>query len=72
MKNIAKGKFLSLEVAFPNSEEQSAITAVLTDMDAEIETLEQRLTKTRDLKQAMMQELLTGRIRLVTPEACNA
>jgi type I restriction enzyme S subunit len=41
-------------------------------MDAEIEALEQRLTKTRDLKQAMMQVLLTGRIRLVPPEARHA
>ena len=38
-------------------------------MDAEIEALEQRRDKTADLKQAMMQELLTGKTRLVTPEA---
>lgn len=45
--------------------EQSAIAAVLSDMDAEIEALEARRAKTRDLKQAMMQELLTGKTRLV-------
>ena len=45
--------------------EQEAIAAVLSDMDAEINTLEAKLAKTRDLKQGMMQELLTGRIRLV-------
>jgi type I restriction enzyme S subunit len=57
-------------VRFPqNKAEQSAIATVLSDMDAEIEALEQRLNKIRDLKQAMMQELLTGRIRLVSPEA---
>ena len=42
-----------------------AIATVLSDMDAEIAALEQKRDKTRDLKQAMMQELLTGRIRLV-------
>jgi len=46
-------------------DEQTAIAAVLSDMDAEIAVLEARLTKARQLKQGMMQELLTGRIRLV-------
>jgi type I restriction enzyme S subunit len=45
--------------------EQTAIAEVLTDMDAELAALEQRRAKTRALKQGMMQELLTGRIRLV-------
>lgn len=45
--------------------EQTAIVEVLTDMDTEIEALETRLAKTRQLKQGMMQELLTGRIRLI-------
>lgn len=45
--------------------EQQAIAKVLTDLDAELEALEQRRDKTRELKQAMMQELLTGRTRLV-------
>ena len=45
--------------------EQTAIASVLSDMDAEIAALEQRLAKTRALKQGMMQELLTGRTRLV-------
>jgi type I restriction enzyme S subunit len=45
--------------------EQTAIAEVLTDMDAELAVLEQRREKTHALKQAMMQELLTGRIRLV-------
>jgi type I restriction enzyme S subunit len=47
-----------------STEEQVAIAAVLSDMDAEIAALEQRLAKTRALKQGMMQELLTGRTRL--------
>jgi type I restriction enzyme S subunit len=46
-------------------EEQTAIATVLSDMDTEITALETRRDKTRDLKQGMMQELLTGRIRLV-------
>jgi len=53
---------LNLPSDFP---EQTAIASVLTDMDAELVLLEQRLTKTRALKQGMMQELLTGRTRLV-------
>ena len=49
----------------PTLVEQTAIATVLSDMDAEIAALEQRRDKTRLLKQGMMQELLTGRIRLV-------
>jgi type I restriction enzyme S subunit len=49
----------------PTKTEQTAIAAILTDMDAEITALEEKLAKARQLKQGMMQELLTGRIRLV-------
>jgi type I restriction enzyme S subunit len=49
----------------PTKEEQTAIGIVLSDMDAELSALEARRDKTRALKQAMMQELLTGRTRLV-------
>ena len=49
----------------PTISEQTAIASVLTEMDGELAVLEQRRDKTRALKQAMMQELLTGRIRLV-------
>jgi|CXWL01.1.fsa_nt_gi type I restriction enzyme S subunit len=49
----------------PSLPEQTAIATVLSDMDAELAALEARRNKTRDLKQGMMQELLTGRIRLV-------
>ncbi|MBX3324309.1 MAG: restriction endonuclease subunit S [Nitrospira sp.] len=52
-------------VKLPSVPEQTAIAKVLTEMDAELAALEQRREKTRALKQAMMQELLTGRIRLV-------
>ena len=59
------GKQLSeLPFALPPLAEQTAIAAVLSDMDAELAALEHRLAKTRALKQGMMQELLTGRTRL--------
>jgi len=54
----------SAEILLPEPEEQQAIAAVLGDMSAEIAALEQRLAKTTALKQAMMQALLTGRVRL--------
>jgi type I restriction enzyme S subunit len=53
------------EVCLPSLPEQTAIAGVLSDMDAEIAALEARRDKTRALKQGTMQELLTGRIRLV-------
>lgn len=49
----------------PTKDEQSAIGAILSDMDTEIDALEAKLAKARAIKQGMMQELLTGRIRLV-------
>ena len=55
----------AFRVKLPPEAEQTAIAEVLSDMDAELAALEQRLAKTRDLKQGMMQELLTGRTRLV-------
>jgi len=51
-------------VTLPNLEEQTAIASILSDMDDELKALEQKLAKIRDLKQGMMQQLLTGRIRL--------
>jgi type I restriction enzyme S subunit len=52
-------------IPLPPPAEQSAIAAILSDMDAEIEQLETQLTKYRQLKTGMMQELLTGKKRLV-------
>ncbi len=64
---------LDYETALPGDpREQTAIAAVLSDMDAELAALEARRDKARDLKQAIMQELLTGRTRLVKPEAPHA
>jgi type I restriction enzyme S subunit len=56
---------MKMTFRLPSIAEQTAIATVLSDMDAELATLEARRAKTRDLKQAMMQELLTGRTRLV-------
>jgi len=55
----------SVEIRLPSVDEQTAIAAVLSDMDDDLAALEKRRDKTRDLKQAMMQELLTGKTRLV-------
>lgn len=57
-------EFASLPIPVPPIKEQTAIGTILSDMDAEIATLEQKLAKVRDIKQGMMQQLLTGRIRL--------
>jgi type I restriction enzyme S subunit len=61
-------KFLQeREFVCPPEPEQHAIAQVLTDMDLAITALQARLAKARDLKQALMQVLLTGRIRLLPP-----
>jgi len=62
---ISKRNIPKLKMPVPSRLEQTAIAEVLADMDAELAALEQRRAKTRALKQAMMQELLTGRIRLI-------
>lgn len=66
---ISLGKFKEMTVLVPSFAEQIAISTVLFDMDAELAALEARRDKTRALKQGMMQELLTGRIRLLPPTA---
>ena len=74
MKNTVKATVDSLRLptfqefemkAPPTLLEQTAIAAILSDMDAELAALDAKLTKARQIKQGMMQELLTGRIRLV-------
>jgi len=63
---IKKENLVDFEFSCPESKaEQTAIAAILSDMDTEIASLEQKRDKSRQLKQGMMQELLTGRIRLV-------
>lgn len=54
-----------MSISFPLLEEQVRIGKILSDMDTEISTLEQKLSKYKLLKQGMMQELLTGKTRLV-------
>jgi type I restriction enzyme S subunit len=62
--HISANALASVEVLMPNQAEQSAIAIILADMDTELSALEIRRNKARELKQGMMQELLTGRIRL--------
>jgi type I restriction enzyme S subunit len=65
IKTITKEALSSFRISYPNIEEQTRIATILSDMDAEIEALEQKLAKYRMIKQGMMQNLLTGKIRLV-------
>ncbi len=69
VSSISKANVAALILKFPSLvEEQQAIAQVLSDMDSEIEQLEKKLAKYQQIKQGMMQELLTGRIRLVEDE----
>ncbi len=61
-------EYQNLELLVPDYEEQRAISTVLSDMDAEIAALEQRRDKTIAIKQGMMQQLLTGKVRLLKSE----
>ena len=71
--SVSSNDIKAVEFEIPTDvDEQTDIAAVLSDMDTEITALEARRDKTRDLKQAMMQELLTGNTRLVHPEAARA
>ena len=64
---------MAIEVAVPTEpQEQNDIATALADIDAEVATIEQQIAKTRDIKQAMMQELLTGRTRLVPTGVAHA
>ena len=59
------GLIQRLPIYLPTTtKEQTAIATILSDMDTEIQALQQRLEKTRDIKQGMMQQLLTGKVRL--------
>ena len=63
--NINSNDVKELIFAIPSKQEQTAIANVLSSIDKEIETLNTKLEKYRNLKTAMMQQLLTGKIRLV-------
>lgn len=63
---LSREQFESLKITVPSSKsEQTRIAAILTDMDAEISALEAKVDKYKSVKQGMMQQLLTGKIRLV-------
>ena len=64
VRHTSNSSIYGVSLPIPKLEEQTAIASILSDMDTEIAAIEQRRNKTRDLKQVMMQELLTGRIRL--------
>ena len=64
-KRISRGNLGGVSIKIPSLSEQERIAAILSDMDAELEALETQLGKARQIKQGMMQELLTGRTRLV-------
>lgn len=63
---IGKRDIASIPITLPDEAEQNAIASVLSDMDAELGALERLREKTRATKHGMMQQLLTGRVRLVT------
>ena len=65
IKGITSDEIQNMKITLPSKEEQTAIASVLSSMDKEIETLNTKLEKYRNLKTAMMQQLLTGKIRLV-------
>ncbi|ENY9789969.1 restriction endonuclease subunit S [Escherichia coli] len=62
--SVRREMIADMKMLLPTKKEQTAIATILSDMDAEIQALEQRLGKTRQIKQGMMQELLTGKTRL--------
>ena len=64
---ISKRDLANIQIDIPPSPEQHAIATVLSDTDSEIAALERRLVKTRAIKQGVMQQLLTGSIRLPIP-----
>ena len=66
---ISARQLAGVELRLPSRAEQAAIVSVLSDIEAEIRHLELRRDKTRAIKQGMMQQLLTGRVRLVEPAA---
>jgi type I restriction enzyme S subunit len=70
--HIGSTALADITVNLPPLPEQTAIAEVLFEIDAELACLEQRREKTRALKQGMMQELLTGRTRLVSPKVSHA
>ena len=65
VSGISKSNIAKITLPVPSVPEQTAIATILSDMDSELAALDAKLAKARAIKQGMMQELLTGRIRLV-------
>ncbi|MGG7198535.1 restriction endonuclease subunit S [Clostridium butyricum] len=63
--NLSKSSFIKLTLMLPTYEEQEAIAKILIDMDKEIEALQKKLDKYKKIKEGMMEELLTGKRRLI-------
>jgi type I restriction enzyme S subunit len=63
--NLSKSNFNKLELSLPTPVEQNEIAHIISDIDAEISALETKLEKYKKVKLGMMQNLLTGKIRLV-------
>lgn len=66
-QNLILDDIRQIVIPMPSLNEQSAIAQILSDIDKEIQTLQTRLSKTQQIKQGMMQQLLTGKVRLVKP-----
>lgn len=65
VSSVSKASVAQTKLTVPKYDEQQAIASILSDMDDEITELEQKLAKYRQVKQGMMQQLLTGKIRLI-------
>ena len=65
VKGLSLSDLKKVLLSLPSKQEQQAIATILSDMDSEIEALEAKLQKTRETKEGMMHELLTGRIRFI-------
>lgn len=63
--HLYRNDLLDIEINLPSNQEQTRIATILSDMDSEIEILESKLSKYKKIKQGTMQELLTGKIRLM-------
>ena len=63
--NLSTKNFVKIEIKIPKFKLQTSIAQTLFDMDEEIKTLQIKLTKAKQIKEGMMQNLLTGKIRLI-------
>jgi type I restriction enzyme S subunit len=66
---ISPNKVKEIEIEIPQYQEQQAIARILSDMDSDIDALKTKLSKVKAIKEGMMQELLTGKTRLLEAKA---